>query len=500
MSAPKTGGFRALEKLPCGLFGRVATQTDPLNSFSFSMTARTDPLPQRTQGWVEPDSSERLNVPVARQATVRTKCDRVLMTRSIPPPAEHTVGWGSGGSSPEERVGNRSLPDGGAVRTFRCMRALSYQGPYKVKVVRKADPRIEHGNDAILKVTRAAICGSDLHLLHGLVPDTRVGCTFGHEFTGVVEEIGPSVRNLRRGDRVVVPFNISCGTCFYCARGLSANCENTNPNSDVASGVYGYSHVTGGYDGGQAEYVRVPFADVGPMKIPDEMEDEEVLFLSDILPTGYQAAEMGEIKGGETVVVLGCGPVGLFAMKSAWLLGASRVIAVDHVEYRLEFARRYAGVETVNFKKVDDLVEYLKEQFEGRGPDVVIEAVGMEAEGSTLHRMLGMGFMQAGVPVAINWAIHAVRKGGNVSIIGVYGPPWNLVDIGTAMNKGLTLRMNQCNVRRYMPHLLKHIREGRIDAKAIITHRFPLDQAPKAYGIFSDKKDGCVKCVLIPAA
>jgi threonine dehydrogenase-like Zn-dependent dehydrogenase len=380
------------------------------------------------------------------------------------------------------------------------MRALSYQGPFKVKVVKKADPRIEHGNDAILKVTRAAICGSDLHLLHGLVPDTRVGCTFGHEFTGVVEEVGPSVRNLRRGDRVVVPFNISCGTCFYCSRGLSANCENTNPNSDVASGVYGYSHTTGGYDGGQAEYVRVPFADVGPMKIPDDMEDEEVLFLSDILPTGYQAAEMGEIKGGETVVVLGCGPVGLFAMKSAWLLGASRVIAVDHVDYRLDFARRYAGVETVNFKKVDDVVEYLKDQFEGRGPDVVVEAVGMEAEGSKMHRMLGMGFMQAGVPVAINWAIQAVRKGGNVSIIGVYGPPWNLVDIGTAMNKGLTLRMNQCNVRRYMPHLLKHIREGRIDAKAIITHRFPLNDAPKAYDIFSDKKDGCVKCVLTPAA
>ena len=383
---------------------------------------------------------------------------------------------------------------------FLRMRALSYFGPNKVKVVRKPDPRIEHSNDAILKVTRSAICGSDLHLLHGLVPDTRVGCTFGHEFTGTVEEIGSSVKNLRRGDRVVVPFNISCGICFYCSRGLSANCENTNPNSDVASGVFGYSHTTGGYDGGQAEYVRVPFADVGPMKIPDDMEEEEVLFLSDILPTGYQAAEMGEIKGGETVVVFGCGPVGLFAMKSAWLLGAGRVVAVDHVDYRLDFARRYAGVETVNFKKVPDIVSYLKDQFEGRGPDVAIDAVGMEAEGSKLHRVLGMSFMQAGVPVAINWAIQTVRKGGNVSIIGVYGPPWNLVDIGTAMNKGITLRMNQCNVRRYMPHLLKHIREGRIDAKGIITHRFPLSAAPKAYKTFSDKRDGCVKCVLTPAA
>lgn len=380
------------------------------------------------------------------------------------------------------------------------MRALSYQAPNKVKVVRKPDPKIEHSNDVVLRVTRAAICGSDLHLLHGLVPDTRVGCTFGHEFTGIVEEAGSSVRNLRKGDRVVVPFNISCGTCFYCSRGLSANCENTNPNSDLAAGVFGYSHTTGGYDGGQAEYVRVPFADVGPMKIPDDMGEEDVLFLSDILPTGYQGAEMGEIKGGETVVVFGAGPVGLFAMKSAWLLGAGRVIAVDHVEHRLEFARRYAGVETVNFKKVSDIVGFLKDELDGRGPDVCIDAVGMEAEGSKLQRALGVSFLQAGVPVAINWCIDTVRKGGNVSIIGVYGPPWNLVDIGAAMNKGLTLRMNQCNVRRYMPHLLKHIREGRIDAKGVITHRFPLEKAPEAYRIFSGKKDNCVKCVLTPAA
>jgi threonine dehydrogenase-like Zn-dependent dehydrogenase len=379
------------------------------------------------------------------------------------------------------------------------MRALSYQGPYKVKVVKKPDPKIEHGNDVVLRVTRAAICGSDLHLLHGLVPDTRVGCTFGHEFTGVVEELGPSVRNLEKGDRVVVPFNIACGTCFYCSRGLPANCESTNPNSDVASGVFGFSHSTGGYEGGQAEYVRVPFADVGPMKIPQDMGDEEVLFLSDILPTGYQAAEMGEIKGGETVVVFGAGPVGLFAMKSAWLLGAGRVLAVDHLDYRLEFARRFAGVETVNFNQLDHIVGHLKDQFEGRGPDVCIDAVGMEAEGSRMHRLLGLGLkLQAGVPVAINWCIETVRKGGNVSIIGAYGPPWNLVPIGTAMNKGLTLRMNQCNVRRYMPHLLKHIREGRIDPKAIITHRSPLEEAPKAYELFSEKRDNCVKCVLTP--
>ncbi|HLM42225.1 MAG TPA: zinc-dependent alcohol dehydrogenase [Myxococcaceae bacterium] len=379
------------------------------------------------------------------------------------------------------------------------MQAMVYDGPYKVKVGQKPDPIIEHPNDAIVRVTRAAICGSDLHLLHGLVSDTRVGCTFGHEFVGVVEEVGPSVRHLRPGDRVAVPFNISCGTCFYCKRGLLANCENTNPNSDLAAGVYGYSHTTGGYEGGQAQFVRVPFADVGPMKIPDDMEDEEVLFLTDILPTGYQGAEMGGIQAGDTVVVFGAGPVGLFAMKSAWLLGAERVIAVDHVPYRLDFARRYAQVETLNFKEEEDIVTTLKELTEGRGPDVTIDAVGMEAEGSKLHSMLGVKLkLEAGSPTALNWAIQATRKGGTISVVGVYGPPWNLVPIGTAMNKGLTLRMNQCNVKRYMPHLLEHIRKGRIDAKGIITHRFPLGEVARAYELFEKKLDGCIKCVLLP--
>ncbi|MFY1831394.1 zinc-dependent alcohol dehydrogenase [Myxococcus fulvus] len=379
------------------------------------------------------------------------------------------------------------------------MRALTYQGPFRVRVENKPDPRLEHPQDVILRVTKTAICGSDLHLLHGLVPDTRVGHTFGHEFTGVVEETGTEVSMLQKGDRVVVPFNISCGGCFYCERGLTALCENSNPSSDVACGVYGYSHTTGGYDGGQAEYVRVPYADVGPLKIPDDMEDEEVLFLGDILPTGYMGAEMGEIKGGETVVVFGAGPVGLFAMRSAWLMGAGRVVAVDCVQYRLDFAERFAKVETVNFQEVGDVVACLKEMFEGRGPDVCIDAVGMEAEGSTTHRVMGLGMkLEAGAPTVLSWCIDAVRKGGNVSIVGVYGPPWNVMPIGTAMNKGLTLRMNQCNVRRYMPHLLKHIREGRIDAKAIITHRFGLEDAPEAYHLFAQKRDGCVKCVLTP--
>src|SRR4051812_21033446 len=270
------------------------------------------------------------------------------------------------------------------------MRALTYHGPNKIKVTRKADPRIEHSNDVVLRVTRAAICGSDLHLLHGLVPDTRIGHTFGHEFTGVVEEIGNSVQTLRPGDRVVVPFNIACGTCFYCQHGLTGNCENSNPNSDIASGVYGYSHSTGGYDGGQADYVRVPFADVGPMKIPDDMSEEEVLFLGDIFPTGYQAAEMGEIKAGETVVVFGCGPVGLFAAKSAWLLGAGRVIAVDHVPERLAMMKRFAACEVVDFKSLPDVVGSLKAMCGGRGPDVCIDAVGMEAIGSKPQEILGI--------------------------------------------------------------------------------------------------------------
>jgi len=378
------------------------------------------------------------------------------------------------------------------------MKALAYQGPKQVEIVDKPEPRIEHPADAVVRVTRAAICGSDLHLYHGLVPDTRVGHTFGHEFTGVVEEVGRGVTTLRRGQRVVVPFNISCGSCVFCARGLTANCERTNPNSTLVGGVYGYSHLTGGYDGGQAQYVRVPFADAGPFPIPEDMDDESVLFLSDILPTGYQAAEMGEIEDGEVVAVFGAGPVGLFAAKSAWLLGAGRVLVVDSVDYRLEFARRFAGVETIDYTQVEDIVEHLQAMTDGRGPDVAIDAVGLEASGSLMHRAMGAVMLQAGAANVLQWAIGAVRKGGTVSIIGVYGPPWNLVPIGTAMNKGLTLRMGQCSVRRYMPALLEHIRDGRIDAKAVISHRLPLEDAPKGYHMFANKQDDCIKCVLLP--
>ena len=379
------------------------------------------------------------------------------------------------------------------------MRAVSYRGPSRLRVIDKPEPRVEDPGDAIVRVTRTAICGSDLHLYHGYVPDTRVGATFGHEFTGVVTEVGFAVEGLAPGDRIVVPFNIACGHCFFCARELYSACESSNPHSDLMGGVFGYSHTTGGYEGGQTEYVRVPFADVGPMKIPDDMTDEDVLFLSDILPTGYQAAEMGDIERGDTVVVFGCGPVGLFAQLSARLLGARRIIAVDDVEYRLEFARRHR-VETVNFAEVDDVVARLKEMTDGRGADVCIDAVGLEASGSIAHRLLGATMLQAGAATALGWAIDAARRGGRVSVVGVYGPPWNLVPIGTAMNKGLTLRMGQCNVKRYMPRLLEHIRDGRIAATQIITHRLPLEAAPDAYALFARKQDECIKCVLLPEA
>jgi threonine dehydrogenase-like Zn-dependent dehydrogenase len=378
------------------------------------------------------------------------------------------------------------------------VRALVYEGPFRVRVRDKPLPRIEHGDDVVLKVGRAAICGSDLHLFHGLVPDTRVGATLGHEFTGVIEEVGPSVRSLKPGDRVAVPANVSCGTCYYCSRGLYGDCESSNPANGLVSGIYGYSHTAGGYDGGQAEYVRVPFADVGPMRIPDDLEEDDVLLLTDVLPTGYQAAEMTGLREGETVAVFGCGPVGLAAARSAWLLGAGRVIAIDRVGERLRFAERWAGAETVDLRADPDPVPVLKERTGGRGPDACIDAVGLEASGSALQTLLGRMKLAPGSAIALAWAIHAVRRGGTVSIVGVYGPPANLVPIGVAMNKGLTLRMAQVNVKRYLPKLLEHVRAGRLDARGLVTHRFPLEHAPRAYEMFDRKEDGCVKAVLLP--
>ena len=266
------------------------------------------------------------------------------------------------------------------------MLAMNYRGPYRVRAEQKPDPAIEHPNDAIVRVSRSCICGSDLHLYHGLVPDTRVGMTFGHEFTGIVEEVGSSVQNLKVGDHVLVPFNIFCGSCFFCKRELYGNCHNTNPEATAVGGIYGYSHTAGGYDGGQAEFVRVPMADVGPTVIPPDLDLDDAVLLTDAYPTGYQAAEMGDIKEGDTVVVFGAGPVGIFAAKSAWLLGAGRVIVVDHLEYRLEFVKNFAQCEIVNFKDVDDMAIHIKKMTDWLGADVCIDAVGCEADGKVLRR------------------------------------------------------------------------------------------------------------------
>jgi threonine dehydrogenase-like Zn-dependent dehydrogenase len=323
--------------------------------------------------------------------------------------------------------------------------------------------------------------------------------TFGHEFTGVVEETGPSVQNLKVGDHVLVPFNILCGSCFFCRRELYSNCHNTNPEATAVGGIFGYSHTTGGYDGGQAELVRVPMADVGPTIIPPDLNLDDAVLLTDVYPTGYQAAEMGDIKEGDTVVVFGAGPVGIFAAKSAWLLGAGRVIVVDHIEYRLDFVRDFAQCETIDFKTVRDMAIHIKKMTDGLGADVCIDAVGCEAAGSFAQTLTGVKLkLQAGAATALHWAINSVRKGGVVSIVGVYGPTFNAVPIGNALNKGLTLRMNQASVKRHLPRLIEHIQAGRIDPKKIITHKFPLEEISDAYHIFASKLDNCIKTVLIP--
>jgi threonine dehydrogenase-like Zn-dependent dehydrogenase len=379
------------------------------------------------------------------------------------------------------------------------MRAMTYRGPYRVRVEDKPDPRIEHPNDAVIRVERAAICGSDLHLYHGMMPDTRVGHTFGHEFIGVVEEIGSSVETLSVGDRVMVPFHISCGTCWFCARGLFTNCHNVNPNATAVGGIFGYSHTTGGYDGGQAERVRVPFADVGPQVIPDWLDPEDALMMTDALGTGYFGAQLASIREGDTVVVLGAGPVGLFAAKSAWFMGAGRVIVVDQLEYRLQKAREFAHAETINYTEVDDVVLEMKKQTDFLGADSVIDAVGAEADGNFLMHVSSAKLkMQGGSPVALNWAIDGVRKGGTVSAMGAYGPIPNLVKFGDAMNKGVTIHMNQAPVKRQWPRLLEHIQAGHLKPSDIITHRIPLEHISEAYHLFSSKLDGCIKPVIVP--
>jgi threonine dehydrogenase-like Zn-dependent dehydrogenase len=381
------------------------------------------------------------------------------------------------------------------------MKAMVYRGPYKVRVEDKAMPKIEHPNDAIVRVTMGAICGSDLHLYHGLMPDTRVGQTFGHEIIGVVEEVGGSVQNLKRGDRVMVPFNIYCGTCYFCVRGLFSNCHNVNPNATAVGGIYGYSHTCGGYDGGQAEYVRVPFADVGPSVIPAWLDDEDALMMTDALATGYFGAQLGDITEGQTVVVLGAGPVGLYAAKSAWLMGAGRVIVIDHLEYRLEKARTFAHAETYNFGEYDDIVVHLKKITDGLGADVVIDAVGAEADGNFIQQVTATKLkLQGGSPIALNWAIDSVRKGGTIAVVGAYGPLFSAVKFGDAFNKGLTLRMNQAPAKRQWPRLLEHIQAGYLKPNDLVTHRIPLEHIAEGYHIFSSKLDGVIKPIIIPNA
>ncbi|HLP74244.1 MAG TPA: zinc-dependent alcohol dehydrogenase [Bacteroidales bacterium] len=376
---------------------------------------------------------------------------------------------------------------------------MNYRGPFRVRIDEKPYPEILHPNDAIVRVIRSCICGSDLHLYHGMVPDTHVGMTFGHEFIGVVEEIGESVQKLKRGDKIIVPFNIACGQCSFCKQGLFSACHETNPESTAMGGTFGYSHMAGGYDGGQAEYVRVPFADVGPVIIPEGMDYDDAVLLTDVVPTGYQAAEMGGIKKGDTVVVFGAGPVGIMAARCSWLFGAGRVIIIDHLNYRLEFARNYAQCEAYNFKEMDDPVLFLKKTTDWYGADVVIDAVGGDASGSIMQTLQGKKLkLLAGSSVALQWAINSVKKGGIVSIVGVYGPTANLVPLGNIVNKGLTIRAAQASVAKMLPKLIQHVMDGVLNPKALITHRIPLREISEAYRMFSRKLDNMIKPVLIP--
>ncbi|QED36591.1 glutathione-dependent formaldehyde dehydrogenase [Antarcticibacterium arcticum] len=380
------------------------------------------------------------------------------------------------------------------------MLAMNFRGPFRVRADRdKPYPEIEHPEDAIVRVLRSCICGSDLHLYHGLVPDTRVGSTFGHEFIGEIVEVGSAVEKVKIGDKVMVPFNIACGKCAFCRQELYGNCHESNPESGAVGGIFGYSHTAGGYNGGQAEYVRVPYANVGPTVIPEWMDPDDAVLLTDVVPTGYQAAEMGGIQEGDTVVVFGAGPIGIMAAKCAWLFGAGRVIVIDELEYRLDFVKDYAQCEVYNFSELEDPVGFIKKTTDSLGADVCIDAVGAEAAGNTMNTLLGRKLLlQGGSTTALHWAINSVKKGGIVSIVGVYGPIDALVPIGNVVNKGITIRANQASVKRLLPRLIEHVRNGIIDPKALITHRVPLEEVGEAYHIFSRKLDNCIKPVLIP--
>jgi threonine dehydrogenase-like Zn-dependent dehydrogenase len=393
------------------------------------------------------------------------------------------------------------------------VKATCWMGANKVEVQEVPDPTILNPRDAIVRVTSTAICGSDLHIYGGYIPTMEKGDILGHEFMGEVVEVGPgAAAKVSVGDRVVVPFPIACGACLACDRELYSLCENTNPNAALAeklfgfpgAGIFGYSHLTGGYAGGQAEYVRVPFADVGPLKVESDLSDEQVLFLSDILPTGYMGAEMCDIEPGDIVAVWGAGPVGQFAIASAFLLGAERVIAIDRFDYRLEMARTNSGAEVVNYEDTD-VNQALKWMTGGRGPDACIDAAGMEAHHGTaaIHaydKVKQAVRSETERPHALRQAITCCRNGGVVSVVGVYGGMVDKFPMGSVMQRGLTIRSGQCHVHRYMKPLLEHIEAGRIDPTFIVTHRMGLDEAPTGYETFKHKGEECVKVVLTPGA
>jgi threonine dehydrogenase-like Zn-dependent dehydrogenase len=391
------------------------------------------------------------------------------------------------------------------------MRATCWMGTKSVEVQRVPDPRILNPRDAIVRITSTAICGSDLHLYNGFVPTMKRGDVLGHEFMGEVVELGSAVTNLAIGDRVVVPFPIACGHCLQCERELYSLCENSNPNAWMAEkmwgyspcGIYGYSHMLGGYAGGQAEYVRVPFADVGPIQVPDSLEDDQVLFLSDIFPTGFMAAEACGIQPGDTIAVWGCGPVGQFAIASAYLLGAERVIAIDRLPYRMQIARERARAETINYEEVD-VFEMLKEMTGGRGPDHCIDAVGLEGHAPGImgayDRVKTTLMLETDRPVALRQAILSCRSGGTISVAGVYSGFIDKFPMGAVVNRSLTIRSGQTHVHRYMQPLLDRILRREIDPSFVITHRLGLDEAPNGYSMFNNKEDDCLKVVLKTAA
>ena len=387
------------------------------------------------------------------------------------------------------------------------MKALCWEGKQKISVKNVSDPHLINPSDAIIKVTTAAICGSDLHLYDGYIPTMQKGDILGHETMGEVVEIGPNVKKLKVGDRIVIPFDIGCGHCHYCKEQEYSACDNSNPNSVLAdklygysgSGLFGYSHIYGGYAGGQAEYIRVPYADTNSLVIPNGIEDEKVLFLSDIFPTGYMAAENCNIKRGDTVAIWGAGPVGQMAIRSAFMLGAERVLCIDHYEGRLKMAADI-GAETINFDDVEGILDEIKYRTGGRGPDSCIDAVGLEAHGHTvtaaLDRVKAATFMATDRPDALRQALQACKKCGTVSIPGVYGGLLDKIPFGAAFGKGLTLKMGQTHTQRYMQPLLNRVLEGEIDPSFVITHRVRIDDGPDAYKVFSDKKDECIKVVI----